>query len=197
MKLGQGMLDWKTYEYLKLGRRRKNERDKCRRCQWYEISYEHFAIGVPASESELIRLIAMTYSWMPTAALYSPTDSDSLSVALRALTDYSRNDVPQEGQEKDDRLLKNALDCIHGATGLGIVPISKVMHFAFPSRVPMIDSHVAKVWRYIFRNDQKVWNPEVTAKLGLSFPYSSWKGDRWGLAREAYIAYSNDILTWT
>lgn len=186
MTAGRGRFDEQTFEYLKLTDSSEEKSKRDTRCQWYDVSYEHLAGGVPESSSDLIRLMAMTYSWMPTTAIYSSGVSDGFSLAAQALVSFSKEKIS----------IGNALDCLHRSTGIGIVPISKVMHFAFPSRVPMVDAHVARAWRHLFSVGRRAWSSEVTAKLTKSFPYFRGKYDGWGLARDAYIAYCNDMLKW-
>ncbi len=109
--------------------------------KWYDLTYELFKNSSLDSLDDFWRIVAFTYSWMPTIPeIYEDEikDGENLLVKLKGL------------KNGDSSHLKSLLEELVPVINNSLVGTSKVLHFIAPEQVPIIDRNVLKGWNIFF-----------------------------------------------
>ncbi len=118
-----------------------NDVKDTQRDTWYNLTYPLFKTAPLNSMDDLWRLVAFTYSWMPTIPKVDKgkiKDPESLLQNLKEL---------KAGSEAKLEIILNELVPVINNS---IVGTSKVLHFIAPGIIPIIDSRVVKGWNNFF-----------------------------------------------
>ena len=108
---------------------------------WYGISYELFTDAPLNTINDFWRIVAFTYSWMPTIPTINEhliNEPVELIISLQALKAGDVDTLPA--------LLKQLIPVINNS----LIGTSKVLHFIAPDYVPIIDSNVLRGWDIFF-----------------------------------------------
>ncbi|RZK45795.1 MAG: hypothetical protein EOO97_00480 [Pedobacter sp.] len=144
---------------------------------WYELTYNLFATAPLETMNDFWRIIAYTYSWMPTipdVKAHLVNDPDALLQKLQALR--SGDDTQLEG------LLWELIPVINNS----LVGVTKVLHFIAPTVVPIIDRHVLRGWDLFFRVHPEYSAPKLPSyRVALNKTHIS-----------KYLAYRDNLLQW-
>ncbi|HEU4470712.1 MAG TPA: hypothetical protein VFR58_06505 [Flavisolibacter sp.] len=111
---------------------------------WYQLTYDLFRSSPLESFGDFLRIIACTYSWMPTIPtikVHYIADKDKLLRRLRSL------------RKGDDSLLPDLLQQLIPVINNSLVGVSKVLHFVASDHVPIIDRNVLKGWTFFFSTE--------------------------------------------
>jgi len=112
---------------------------------WYEATYELFVQRAQQlnSEQDFFVVAAFAYSWAARIPAKDPRAAwSNLKDNLRELRDPDTG-YPTTGNERRE-LLTLLLDSFTGEHG--VVMASKILHFIAPTKVPMVDTRVARAW---------------------------------------------------
>lgn len=113
--------------------------DSCVR--WYELTYKLFADSPMDSMNDFWRIVAYSYSWMPTI----PTINSSLIEDPNEL--LTQLHLLKQGDSSNlSTLFKQLIPVINNS----LIGTSKVLHFINPSAVPIIDSNVLRGYHIFF-----------------------------------------------
>ncbi len=154
---------------------------------WYQKSEPLFHIDGIGSEEDLIRLTSYAYSWMPTIPKWKcKVDWSMVKEALHELD----NGVPGA--------LKLVFDRIVPVINNSIIGASKVLHFAYSDKVPIIDRNVVAGWRKLFFPDgirvrNKNWD---VAKLPSNFNGYGSNAVMRSNHIVRYISYAENMVLW-
>jgi hypothetical protein len=109
--------------------------------QWYAITYQLFRSSQLVSMDDFWRLVAYTYSWMPTIPKVHPEKIHDTSALLAQLKLLKEGDTAQL-----EPLLYQLVPVINNS----LTGSSKLLHFIAPEHVPIIDSNVLSGWDVFF-----------------------------------------------
>lgn len=153
---------------------------------WFKLSYEAFTSYRLNNETDLIRLIAFAYSWMPTMAKFKSHFGNNVNSLIDQINSFKAiTDVAdfENYQSRVEDLLKNLVKIINNS----IVGSSKVLHFTNPSIFPIIDSRVVKGWNQLIETANEQGRSAIISGNLLSNP------DK---AIPFYIRYTTTLLHW-
>ena len=153
---------------------------------WYRKSEPIFRSQQIRSESDLIKLVAFAYSWMPTIPEWRcELDWPECEKAFRKLS---------EGEEG---ALEKVLELIVPSINNSIVGASKVLHFAYPDNAPIIDSNVVIGWRALFfpKGVRGKVSGEIAALPSNFGAYGSDAAER-SKHIDLYVKYSKNLFVW-
>lgn len=108
---------------------------------WYSITYQLFTDAPLDTLDDFWKIVAYTYSWMPTIPDVKPQlikDTGELLTQLQALKGGDTTNLPT--------LLHQLVPVINNS----LVGVSKVLHFIAPNQVPIIDRNVLSGWEVFF-----------------------------------------------
>ncbi|WP_052323803.1 hypothetical protein [Flavihumibacter sp. ZG627] len=111
---------------------------------WYQLTYDLFRSSPLDSFEDFLRIIAYTYSWMPTIPTVKVNyilDKEELLERLRSLRKGDFYLLPD--------LLKQLIPVINNS----LVGVSKVLHFIASDHVPIIDRNVLSGWTFFFSSE--------------------------------------------
>ncbi|HTK19204.1 MAG TPA: hypothetical protein VL442_06825 [Mucilaginibacter sp.] len=120
--------------------------------EWFKLSYKAFINHPVKDSSDLIRLIAFAYSWMPTMAKFKsklPEDIDSLIKTFNSFSELK--DLSE--LDRKEKELQNIVYRLVSLINNSVVGTSKVLHFYNPAIFPIIDSRVITGWNLLFKNN--------------------------------------------
>jgi hypothetical protein len=144
---------------------------------WYELSYDLFTSAPLETIGDFWKIVAYTYSWMPTipdVKAHLIKDPAALLHKLQAL------------KSDDNDVLVPLLHELIPVINNSLVGVSKVLHFISPSLVPIIDRHVLRGW-YLFFDEHPEHSipklPRHTNPLGQKHI-------------TAYLAYRAILMLW-
>ncbi len=112
---------------------------------WYTFTYDIFLDSPINTIQDFWRVVAYTYSWMPTIPTIKRQlikDEAQLIKDLQALK--------QGNHENLEQLFRTLIPVINNS----LVGVSKALHFIAPDTVPIIDSNVARGWNEFFSAHQ-------------------------------------------
>ncbi|MCF1713172.1 hypothetical protein L0U88_00840 [Flavihumibacter sp. RY-1] len=108
---------------------------------WYALTYSIFLDSPLNNLQDFWRLVAYTYSWMPTI----PTiNSHLISDEKQLLTDL------KSLKKGEDQHLEALFTLLIPVINNSLVGVSKTLHFIAPDTVPIIDSNVTRGWNEFF-----------------------------------------------
>ena len=154
---------------------------------WYQKSEPIFQSQGITSEKDFVKLVAFAYSWMPTIPEWRcELNWPECEKALDKL------------KGGDDGALKQVLELVVPSINNSIVGASKVLYFAFPQRVPIIDSNVIIGWRSLFfpkgiRGKKK---NGVLATLPSNFGAYGSDTEMRSRHIDLYIRYAENMFAW-
>lgn len=108
---------------------------------WYELTYDMFKVAPLESINDFWKIVAYTYSWMPTipdVKAHEIKNASRLLVNLKAL------------KKGDDSQLKELFEELIPVINNSLVGTSKVLHFIAPNSVRIIDRNVLRGWDLFF-----------------------------------------------
>jgi hypothetical protein len=154
---------------------------------WYRKSESIFLSQRINSEDDFIKLVAFAYSWMPTIPQWHC--ELNWPVCKTALGELEKG---KEGA------LKKVMELIVPSINNSIVGASKVLHFAYPDKIPIIDSNVVNGWRVLFfpsgiRGKAKGQLAALPSNFGA---YGSDLKQR-SKHIDLYIKYSENLFEWS
>ena len=144
---------------------------------WYSLTYDIFLDSPINTIHDFWRVVAYTYSWMPTIPTINNhliKDEAQLITDLQAL---------KQGQDQHlEQLFRTLIPVINNS----LVGVSKALHFIAPDTVPIIDSNVARGWNEFFSAHQ--------IENDLKFPtYSNALSIK---QLPNYLKYRESLLSW-
>lgn len=154
--------------------------------RWYIKSQEVFRKQSVQTEDDFIKLVAFAYSWMPTIPEWrGELDWNTCS---KALEDLKKGNLTVRKE-----LLRLTVPCINNS----IVGASKVLHFACPDRVPIIDSNVVIGWRALFfpLGVRRQSSNEMAA-LPVDFGAYGSNEEKRNRHIDLYVKYWDNLLSW-
>lgn len=114
---------------------------------WYEYSYQLFVSHYLNSIDDFWKIVAFSYSWMPTIPTihYDKIEGkkENLFKELKKL---------QNGNADIEWLFKTLVPVINNS----VVGTSKSLHFIAPNEVPIYDSRVIRAWSKLFKEDKEL-----------------------------------------
>jgi len=119
---------------------------------WYQLTYDLFKEAPLERMNDFWKIVAYTYSWMPTIPVVKAhliKDSDAL---LHRLQELKRGDLSHL-----QKLFQQLIPVINNS----LVGISKVLHFIAPDRVPIIDRNVLRGWNIFFKQYSEYEAPSL------------------------------------
>lgn len=146
--------------------------------QWYAITYHLFRSSPLECMDDFWRLVAYTYSWMPTIPKVRPDkigDEATLLAQLKAL------------KEGDTSNLESLLHGLVPVINNSLTGASKLLHFIAPETVPIIDRNVLSGWEVFF-----FFFPSGYSVMKL--PYYKTALNQKHIP--SYMAYRNTLLAW-
>jgi hypothetical protein len=145
---------------------------------WYKLTYEIFTNAPLDTLTDFWKIVAYTYSWMPTipdVKAHLIKEPDALLLKLQALKAGDRSQLSD--------LLHQLIPVINNS----LVGTSKVLHFIAPGIVPIIDRNVLRGWDIFF------------FKLHTGFNVIRLPNYQVGLNRnhiEKYLSYKKLLSEW-
>ena len=154
---------------------------------WYSKTYQIFKGQKISNEDDFIRLVAFAYSWMPTIPGWRC--GLNWKACEKALTKL---------ESRESEALKEILQLIVPSINNSIVGASKVLHFAFPDQVPIIDSNVVIGWRALFfPTGVRGQNNGDVAALPSDFGAYGSDDKKREKHIDLYIKYSKNLTEWS
>lgn len=115
--------------------------NSCSELSWYDLTYPIFSQASLSNMEDFWRLVAYTYSWMPTIP---EIKAHKIENSERLVSDLQQ--LRNGNSELLAGLFKQLIPIINNS----LVGVSKVLHFVCPSQVPIIDRNVLIGWNYFF-----------------------------------------------
>ncbi|WP_121354854.1 hypothetical protein [Flavisolibacter nicotianae] len=144
---------------------------------WYELTYNLFTSSPLETMNDFWRIVAYTYSWMPTipdVKAHLIGDPDALLKKLQALR--GGDDTQLEG------LFLELIPVINNS----LVGVTKVLHFIAPMTVPIIDRHVLRGWDLFFHDHPEYGAPKLPShRVALNKTHIA-----------KYLTYRETLLRW-
>jgi hypothetical protein len=101
-------------------------------------------------------------------------------------------------KRREPRALEEILELIVPSINNSIVGASKVLHFAYPDRVPIIDGNVVIGWRELFfPSGLRAKRESDVAALPSDFGAYGNKAKKRTAHIALYVRYAEDLATWT
>lgn len=108
---------------------------------WYQLTYDLFKEAPLEDINDFWKIVAYTYSWMPTIPVVKAhliEDTDALLGRLQILKRGGDTQLPE--------MFKELIPVINNS----LVGASKVLHFIAPNVIPIIDRNVLRGWELFF-----------------------------------------------
>lgn len=108
---------------------------------WYSLTYQLFTDAPLNTLNDFWRIVAYTYSWMPTIPDVRPQfikDPGELLSMLQELKAGDTSNLPT--------LIHQLIPVVNNS----LIGVSKVLHFIAPDQVPIIDRNVLSGWEVFF-----------------------------------------------
>lgn len=172
---------------------RENYEDLCERVgdesidPWYRKSEPIFRTQGISSEEAFIKLVAFAYSWMPTTPeWHCELNWPECEKALGKLNNG------------ENGALKEVLELIVPSINNSIVGASKVLHFAYPNSVAIIDSNVVIGWRALFLPKGVRCKAKEGELAALPSNFGAYGTDTKERSRHInlYVQYTKNLFAW-
>jgi len=154
---------------------------------WYRKSEPILRSQVISSEEDFIKLVAFAYSWMPTIPeWHCELNWPECKKALAKL------------ENGDEGALKQILELTVPSINNSIVGASKVLHFAYPQRAPIIDSNVVIGWRALFFPKGVRGKAKRSEAAALPSNFGAYGSNAEERSRhiDLYVEYSENLFAW-
>jgi hypothetical protein len=115
--------------------------------QWYNYSYNLFIAHKLESIGDFWKMVAFSYSWMPTIPTIHYEKIQGKEPQL--LEELKKL---QQGNGNMDWLFNTLTPVINNS----VVGTSKTLHFIAPDIIPIYDSRVIKAWNTLFKDDSEL-----------------------------------------
>ncbi len=147
---------------------------------FYEQTESIFTSQKVQSWEDVLRLLAFAYSWMPTIPTLhiDKIDDQGMQRVVEGI---------QSLQCGDDSNLVELLNLMIPVFNNSVVGVSKMLHFAAPSIIPIVDSKVIANWKTLF---------VTNSKLALRSLYPSSDGRQVQRHIDDYCKFRNHLLLW-
>jgi hypothetical protein len=145
---------------------------------WYELTYDLFKNASLNNINDFWKIVAYTYSWMPTI----PEINAHLIKEPNQLVDKL-----QKLRNGDDSCLTALIEQLIPVINNSLVGASKVLHFIAPDIVPIIDRNVLRGWDIFF------------FKLHSEFEVTQLPNYKTALNRnhvQKYLSYRSILTAW-